>query len=305
MARTRAAPVDEGSVRAPLGAVPTSYHELCSWIEHRKATLPKRLREVAAFVLAHPDEIAFGPLAKLTEVARIPSSAFVRLAQSIGYRGFPELQAVIRTRLVASGERSAIRSADDDLSRYVRNMRNALQRLDERTSRSMISRAGCTLAGAETVFLLGQNDTALVALHIGHVLTAAGVRNISVCALPGAPDATLAFASAKDAAIVADLTTSDRMTAAQVAGLASRDVPLVLLTDSRMHPLASPAVPWFEVLEDLVPGTPSHALLECLIHAIVSEMRSVGRAPPLHSALSDARPPRSRPERATVTARSR
>ena len=57
MARTRAAPVDDGSVRAPLGAVPTSYHELCSWIEHRKATLPKRLREVAAFVLAHPDEI--------------------------------------------------------------------------------------------------------------------------------------------------------------------------------------------------------------------------------------------------------
>ena len=58
---------------------------------------------MAVFALENPDEIAFGTAASIAERADVQPSTLVRFAQSIGYAGFSDLQAVFRERLRERG----------------------------------------------------------------------------------------------------------------------------------------------------------------------------------------------------------
>jgi len=64
-----------------------------------RPALPKRLVQIAAFALDHPDEIAFGTVSSIAEQAEAQPSALVRFAQALGYQGFSDMQEVFRSRL--------------------------------------------------------------------------------------------------------------------------------------------------------------------------------------------------------------
>ena len=49
--------------------------------------LPKRLQQVAAFALEHPDEMALGTAASVAGHAHVQASTLVRFAQAIGFSG--------------------------------------------------------------------------------------------------------------------------------------------------------------------------------------------------------------------------
>src|SRR5579862_4131900 len=61
--------------------------------------LPRRLRQAAAYALEHPDEFALGTASALARGAEVQASTLVRLAQTLGFAGFSELQEVFRSRL--------------------------------------------------------------------------------------------------------------------------------------------------------------------------------------------------------------
>jgi len=61
--------------------------------------LPKRLRQAAAYALKHPDEFALGTASTLARGADVQASTLVRLAQTLGFAGFSELQELYRSRL--------------------------------------------------------------------------------------------------------------------------------------------------------------------------------------------------------------
>ena len=79
----------------PVEAPPEDFDALRAAFAQRRGRLPKRLKQVAAFALAHPDEVAFGTAAGIAERAGVQPSTLVRLAQSLGYAGFSELQQKI------------------------------------------------------------------------------------------------------------------------------------------------------------------------------------------------------------------
>src|SRR4051812_31941046 len=81
--------------------LPEDYEGLRELILMRHGSLPKRLAQVARFAVEHPDEIAFGTAASIGAAAEVQPSTLVRLAQSLGYQGFSELQAIFRQRLRA------------------------------------------------------------------------------------------------------------------------------------------------------------------------------------------------------------
>src|SRR5271154_6054871 len=62
-------------------------------------TLPKRLKQTAAFALQNPDEIALGTASGVARRAEVQASTLVRFAQALGFAGFTELQGVFRTHL--------------------------------------------------------------------------------------------------------------------------------------------------------------------------------------------------------------
>ena len=65
-------------------------------------TLPKRLRQTAAYALDHPDEIALGTASGVAQRAEVQASTLVRFAQTLGFAGFTDLQSVFRAHLAHS-----------------------------------------------------------------------------------------------------------------------------------------------------------------------------------------------------------
>ena len=61
--------------------VPQDFEALKAAILERKAELPKRLRQVAAYSLDNPDEIAFGTAASIATSAEVQPSTLVRFAR--------------------------------------------------------------------------------------------------------------------------------------------------------------------------------------------------------------------------------
>src|SRR5215213_9500641 len=78
---------------------PEDYEGLKVLLSHRRDAMPKRLKQLAAFALAHPEEVAFGTVAGIAEHAGVQPSTLVRFAKSLGYDGFSHLQQIFRDRL--------------------------------------------------------------------------------------------------------------------------------------------------------------------------------------------------------------
>src|ERR1700712_2604699 len=76
--------------------IPRDFKSLRALIVARRGLLPKRLVQVADFAVDHPQELAFGRVADLAAQAGVQPSTWVRFAQTLGYSGLSDLQAVFR-----------------------------------------------------------------------------------------------------------------------------------------------------------------------------------------------------------------
>lgn len=73
--------------------VPRDFESLRSTIIERKASMPKRLAQVAVFALNNPDEIAFGTTASIATASDVQPSTLVRLARHLAMKAFPICRA--------------------------------------------------------------------------------------------------------------------------------------------------------------------------------------------------------------------
>src|SRR5690606_27885944 len=78
---------------------PEDYDDLRALLISRRETMPKRLKQLAAFAMEHPEEVAFGTVAGIADHAGVQPSTLVRFAKSLGYDGFSHLQQIFRGRL--------------------------------------------------------------------------------------------------------------------------------------------------------------------------------------------------------------
>ena len=64
---------------------PKDFGSLRNLIAAEHGRLPKRLAQVAAFMLDNPDEVALGTSASVAELAKVQPSTLVRFAQTLGF----------------------------------------------------------------------------------------------------------------------------------------------------------------------------------------------------------------------------
>jgi DNA-binding MurR/RpiR family transcriptional regulator len=88
-----------GSAEAVVTETPDDYDGLRTLLLGRRESMPKRLKQIAAFALEHPEDVAFGTVAGIAEHAGVQPSTLVRFAKSLGYDGFSHLQQIFRDRL--------------------------------------------------------------------------------------------------------------------------------------------------------------------------------------------------------------
>ena len=223
--------------------------------------LPKRLRQAAAYALEHPDEFALGTASALARNAEVQASTLVRLAQTLGFGGFSDLQELFRARLrdrwpnYSERLRALQQNARDNgdptqlLLGFADSAAASIARLRANPPTRELDQAVALLARARTIHCLGQRRSFCVAHYLTYALSQLGVPCRLIDNAGGLGPEQLAQADPDDALIAVSFSpyapfTVDLVQRARRAGL-----PVVALTDSALSPLAGLANLRFEIAE--------------------------------------------------------
>lgn len=250
------------SVDTPNTSPPRDYDGLRALLIERREQLPKRLVQVAAFALENPDEIAFGTVASVAGQAAVQPSTLIRFAQTLGYAGFTDLQAVFRSQLKSSWpdyrERlSRIGGPTDDnasgseklLSGFTEAAIGSIDRLRATAATADLERAAKLLANAETIYLLGLRRVFPISAYLSYALAKLGLKNVLIDQIAGLGPEQLGSATRDDCLVAVSFEPYAPATVELVAAAAERQVPTVVITDSPFSPLAPHATVPFEVVE--------------------------------------------------------
>ena len=144
---------------ALVTAKPETLDQLMTQIEQQHASMPKRLREIGNFVLGHPEAIALSTLAQLAAETDIATSAFVRFAQTLGFDGFSQMQALFRQQVRSSWPQYASRLSDmadvdpaDHFEALSVSAVESINRLSNTVSMEHLETAVQKLTDAETIW---------------------------------------------------------------------------------------------------------------------------------------------------------
>jgi DNA-binding MurR/RpiR family transcriptional regulator len=247
---------------APAKAQPPQHFDaLRSAILDRKHELPKRLTQVAAYALDHPDEIAFGTAASIALSADVQPSTLVRFAQHFGFEGFSGLQTVFQARLRErnSSYEDRLRQLEENgpaltetssiFNGFVLAAHRSLDALSSAVDPDKLERAVTILADAETVYLIAKRRSYPISSYMAYAFGKLKVRFQLVGTAAGIDEDMLAMATPQDAAFAISFSPYASESTAQARFMAARGVPVVSLTDSAFSPLAECSAEWFEVVE--------------------------------------------------------
>ncbi len=237
---------------------PRSFGALRDLLLERRATLPKRLSQVAGFALENPEDMAFGTVAAVAELAKVQPSTLVRFAQALGYEGFSDLQTVfhslLRNRWPDYEERLKSLSPDGDgsaealLAGFCESATVSLLRVRERISADALERGIDLLSRAETIYLLGQRRAFPVTAYLAYAFAKLKIRSVLVDNIASLGPEQVAFVKETDALLAVSFTPYTPGTVEITAKLAQK-IPVVAITDSAFSPLTQSAKVWFEVAE--------------------------------------------------------
>lgn len=243
-------------------------------LRRRHPALPRRLGELARYLLDHPTDAALGTVAGLARDAGSQPSALVRLAQSMGFSGFSELQDVLRAALAeaAPSYQERVRQRGGGTGGLLRQAcalnELSLQHLAE-TDQAVVDRAAALLAGADAVHVIGQRRSHAVAVHLAYGLTRAGKLARVLSGAGGFLQEEAATMRPGDVLLAVSVHPYSAEVI-QVCGIAQeRGVPVLALTDGPLSPLAPMAAVAFEVQDSELSGFRSLVAQMCLSQALV------------------------------------
>ncbi len=240
---------------------PGDYDDLRALLISRRETMPKRLKQLAAFAMEHPEEVAFGTVAGIAEHAGVQPSTLVRFAKSLGYDGFSHLQQIFRDRLRERfpdyRERlKVLRNLEGDhvhaaslLEGFTNAAAVSLEKMRDSVRPEELSRAIETLAKADTIYLLGARRVFPIAAYCAYAFGKLGIRTILIDHVGQLGPEQLGTATERDAVLAISFTPYAPVTAELAAAAARSNIPVVAITDSAFSPLVTSADIWLEVAE--------------------------------------------------------
>ncbi|MGY0482290.1 MurR/RpiR family transcriptional regulator [Endobacter medicaginis] len=248
----------------PAGETPRDFKSLRELILARRDDMPKRLVQVADYAVAHPQEIAFARVADLAQAAGVQPSTLVRFAQSLGYSGFSDLQAVFRAharrrwpeyreRLEQLGEPDAADPADPSpaglLAGFVHASRVSLDHLEQTVEPEALERCIALLCEARNIVLLGNRRVYPVALYLLYALRRLGVRAECLDNAGSLAERHADLLGEGDVVLAISFTPYAADTLALATAAAKGGARVVAITDSPFSPLTQLAETWLEVAE--------------------------------------------------------
>ena len=260
---------------------PETYEDLIKLIHDRYDDMSKSYQKIALYLTQNPNDVAVLSVNAIGAKCGIHASSFVRYAQSLGYRGFKELQAVFQRRLstAAPGFDARVRALEVELggaregdmgflADLVARDLASLQELLASMEPAALGQAADLIEAADTIYLLGQLRSAPVVDLLRYVLTMLGKRTVLLDASGGLATHMARAARPTDVLFVV----SFRFYATEVVNVAeetaARGVPILAITDSTLSPYAKLAKVLFAVPEHEYTFSRSLAAPMCLAQAL-------------------------------------
>ena len=230
---------------AEVATRPETFDQLVERIEQQHAGLPRRLQEIGNFALGHPEAIALSTLAELAAETDIATSAFVRFAQTLGFEGSSQMQAVFRQQVRSSWPQYASRLSEmaavnpaDHLEALSISAVDSIKRLSNTVSINTLEKASRRLAEAETVWLAAGGRAKPVTVYLGYLLTQLGIRSQEFRDSPALALRELKLIGPRDVLLVVSFSPYGEMTANLARQAHEMGVPIVSITDTSVSPIA-------------------------------------------------------------------
>lgn len=233
------------------------YEGLVHLLVTRADTLSRRHAQVARFCLNHPEEVAINTIVRLGEVSGVPPATFTRLAQELGFAGFPEFQAVFRERVMGPGPSYSERLSDlsmppdpngvadsdwEQPERVFAIMAQAamhsLVRIDQNLDRAVLGRFVTELSQAEVVHVVAARGAFGIGAYLFYGLANIGVR-AHLMDNQGSMRAEQALAiGPRDVLLAITFDNYTPETVETARAVAARGIPVLAITDNELSPIA-------------------------------------------------------------------
>lgn len=268
-------------ISGPLMAL-TAYDRFHQTLRGRYDALPPQLRQIADFIRQNPGDIALGTVSSLAAGARVQPSTVVRFARTLGFDGFPAMQAVFREQLrnrhasapdpsdappAPKGQRKDATTILDGFRRAAIDSLNALHRHSDPIR---LEKAVTRLAQARRLYILGLRRSMPTARYLSYLLTTHDIPHQLVGLESGMEEEAIMAADARDAAVIISFPPCARRTVELFRILEQRAVPVVSLTDSAASPVIPSSGLWLEVAETNFLGLRSSAATMILIMTLAT-----------------------------------
>jgi DNA-binding MurR/RpiR family transcriptional regulator len=267
---------------------PETYEGLIRIIHDRHAEMSNSYQKIAVYLTQNPNDVAVASIHALAERCGVHASGCVRFAQSLGYQGFKELQAVFRRRLstAAPGFTARIKALEDELGAredrsemsflrdlIVRDI-SSLQDLLTSVTAERIAEAVTFMEHADTIYLIGQLRSAPVVGLLHYVLTMLGKRAVLLDSAGGLATHTAKVIRSSDLLLAVSFRFYANEVVNVVEETAGRGVPVVAISDSTLSPLAKNARVLFAVPEHEYTFSRSLAAPMCLAQSLIVALAS-------------------------------
>jgi DNA-binding MurR/RpiR family transcriptional regulator len=266
---------------------PGDFETLKARLVEIEPSLPKRLRQTAAYALSHPQEIALGTAASIAQRAQVQASTLVRFAQALGFAGFSDLQGVFRAHLRRRWPdyQERLHTLPGDASHLLEGFADAATRsvaaLRAGLDRTALASAVERLAGARLVFVVAQRRSFGVAHYLAYAFGQLDIAVVLADDVGGLGAEQLGAVAPQDVLLAVSFAPYSPKTLGLAKIARARGAVVVAITDSALSPLAALADIKLEVSESDFGAFRSLAATHCLATTLavaVAEKRRSGGA---------------------------
>jgi DNA-binding MurR/RpiR family transcriptional regulator len=265
--------------------MPRDIRELRDAIVARHDDLSPRLRQVAAYVLDHPNDMGLETLAVIAERCGVQASTIVRFAKAFGYEGASPMQRLFRDELISTSPSPSYaervrqfneRSGDGQsltphelLVEFSESNIIALEHLKESIGSKDLERAVDLIVRAGNVYLVGLRRSFPVAAYMAYALRHVDKPAHLIDGLAGMLTEQSSMLTEKDLLFAISFRPYAKETAEIVDRAKQAGAAVVAISDSQLSPVSREADISFDVKDAEVRQFRSLTASLCLAQTLV------------------------------------
>jgi DNA-binding MurR/RpiR family transcriptional regulator len=262
--------------------LPQDMDELLARITSQQDQLSARLKQVAGWLLEHPQQVAFSTLAEIAEAAGVHPSTLIRFANFFGFSGFSELQRIYKNQIInhPNNYQERIRqlrqnnsttpetSAGSLLTEFTEGNLLALELLRAQANPQQLEAAVETLYQSRQICICGVRRAYPVAAYLNYTMSQLGIRCMMIDGMAGMQEGQSLWLDADTTLIAVTFNPYTEIPRNAVAKAKERGSQVILITDSELCPLAPQADHVFTVRESEVRAFRSLTSTLCLAQTL-------------------------------------